>query len=195
MCYHPQYFAVAPPDIYNGGRGRWPAVGDYNPLCDMGGATLRFSMYKATALISKNIPGIDCFAGGGITAPEHVAEAVMLGAPAAQCLTGIVQHGIKFLGKTNEWLSDYMDQCGYSSLEEFRGMGLQYIKGAAEIEFDYQVASIDHQKCSRCGKCAESYCPAISVHDHRPSVDPHYCSACAMCTTICPNDAISIVKR
>lgn len=59
-----KYFAVAPPDIWNGGRGRWPAVGGMNPLCDMGGATLPFSMYKATALIAKNLPGIDCFAGG-----------------------------------------------------------------------------------------------------------------------------------
>lgn len=190
-----KYLAVAPPDIYNGGCGKWAALDGFNPICDVGGATLRFSMYKATALISKSIPGIDCFAGGGITAPEHVAEAIMLGAKATQALTGIVQHGIKFISNTNKWLSEYMDKCGYDGINDYRGIGLPYIKGAGEVEFQYHVARFNTKKCSGCGKCAESYCPAISMNNSLPVIDEGKCSACAMCTTICPNDAIEIVTR
>jgi len=190
-----KYFAVAPPDIYNGGRGKYPGVGDANLLCDVGGATLRFSMYKATALVSKNIPGIDCFAGGGIMRPEHVIEALMLGAPAAQCLTGIVSGGIKFITKCNKFLEDYLDEYGYKSVSDIVGMGLPYIKGASEVEFEYYVATIDEEKCTKCGKCAESYCPAISMEGGKPFVDARYCSSCAMCTTICPADAIRVLPR
>jgi dihydropyrimidine dehydrogenase (NAD+) subunit PreA len=190
-----KYFAVAPPDIYNGGKGKFPAVGGANVLADVGGAALRFSMYKATGLISKNIPGIDCFAGGGITNPENVPEAIMLGAPAAQALTGIVTHGIQFLTKTNQFIEKYMDEMGYKTIEDFRGIGLKYLKGAHDVEFEYHVAKINEGKCTKCGKCAESYCPAISMEDNEPVVDPVYCSSCAMCTTICPFNAIDIVPR
>ena len=190
-----KYFAVAPPDIYNGGRGRCPGVGDANIMSDFGGAALRFSMYKATGLISKNIPGIDCFAGGGITQPENIVEAIMLGAPAAQALTAIVTFGIKFVTRVNKFLENYMQEMGYNSISDFRGIGLQYLKGAEEVEFEYYVAKINDEKCNRCGKCSESYCPAIEMMNKKPHVDEKYCSSCAMCTTICPENAISILPR
>ncbi|MEN3186543.1 MAG: hypothetical protein ABDK94_02895 [Atribacterota bacterium] len=191
-----KYFVVPPPDIWNEGRGKYPGVSDQaNILSDIGGPMLRFSMYKATALISKNIPGIDTFAGGGITAPEHIVEAIMLGAKACQTLTGIVLNGIEFIRKSNDWLKGYMKQCGYHSIEDFRGLGLKYLKSSMEVEFYYYRAKIDEAKCTQCGQCAASYCPAISMHDGAPFVDEKYCSSCAMCTVICPFDAISIVPR
>ncbi|HSV31185.1 MAG TPA: tRNA-dihydrouridine synthase [Atribacteraceae bacterium] len=191
-----KYFVVPPPDIWNGGRGKYPGVSDNaNILSDIGGPMLRFSMYKATALISKNIPGIETFAGGGITSPEHVAEAIMLGANACQTLTGIVLKGIDFIERSNSWLKKYMSQCGYSSLNDFRGLGLKHLKPSSEVEFYYYMALINEEKCTRCGKCAASYCPAISMVDGKPVVDGTYCSSCAMCTVICPFDAISIVSR
>lgn len=189
-----KYFAVAPPDIWNGGKTQYPAV-SANVLSDIGGPALRFSMYKATALISKNIHGIQTFAGGGIVSPEHVAEAIMLGANACQTLAGIVDGGIKFITKTNEWLKDYMEKCHYQRIDDFRGIALQHLKGAGETEFYYYVAKPDYDICTGCGKCAESYCPAITMAGDRPVVDAKYCSCCAMCNCICPVDAFSYVPR
>lgn len=191
-----KYFVVPPPDIWNGGKGKYPALsGNANVLSDIGGPALRFSMYKATALISKNIPHIETFAGGGITSPEHVVEAIMLGASACQTLTGIVLHGIDFIRKTNEWLKEYMRKCGYQKIEDFKGLGLKYLKASTEVEFYYHKASINRDKCTLCGQCAASYCPAISIVNGQPEVDERYCSSCAMCTVICPFDAITIVPR
>ena len=188
-----KYFVVPPPDIWNGGQGKYPGVSEHaNVLSDIGGPMLRFSMYKATALISKNITGIDTFAGGGITSPEHIPEAIMLGANACQTLTGIVLNGIDFIRQCNEWLKKYMKKCGYACIEDFRGLGLKYIQSSTETEFYYYRAFIDDQKCTRCGKCASSYCPAISIVDKKPFIDEYLCSSCAMCTVICPFDAISI---
>ncbi len=191
-----KYFAVPPPDIWNGGKGKYPGVSDNaNVLSDIGGPALRFSMYKATALISKNIPSIETFAGGGITSPEHIVEAIMLGARACQALTGIVLNGIDFIGRANRWLQRYMEKCGYEKIDDFKGLGLQYLKSSTEVEFLYHRAEIDEDKCTRCGKCAASYCPAISMKDGKPFVNESFCSSCAMCTVICPEDAISIVPR
>ncbi len=191
-----KYFVVPPPDIWNGGKGKYPGLSDdANVLSDIGGPMLRFSMYKATALVSKNIPGIETFAGGGITAPEHVAEAIMLGANACQTLTGIVTNGIGFIDRTNRWLQEYMAKCGYAKIEDFRGAGLAHLRSSDEVEFYYYKASINREKCTRCGKCAQSYCPAISMVEGSPYIDEAYCSSCAMCTVMCPFDAIDIVSR
>lgn len=196
-----KYFAIAPPDIWNEGKPIFPAL-DANCPADMGGAVLRLSMYKATALISMNIPEIQCFAGGGITRPEHVAEAIMLGAYACQTLTGIVMNGIKLITQVNEWLKSYMDRCGYSKISDFRGKALKYIKPTQDTYFPYYVAKVDEEKCTGCSKCSESYCPAIVMVDNPsgkpkrlPKVDPSLCSSCAMCGFICPVDAISYVPR
>ena len=55
--------------------------------------------------------------------------------------------------------------------------------------------TIDYEKCTGCGKCAESYCPAITMEGKKPVVDAHYCSCCAMCNCICPVEAFSYVPR
>jgi len=196
-----KYFAIAPPDIWNGGKGPFPAL-DANCPADFGGAALRFSMYKATALVSKNIPSINCFAGGGITRPEHLVEAIMLGAYACQTLTGTVQNGIELITKTNDWLKKYMAKCNYETIDDFRGLGLQYIRSTQETNFPYYVAKVDEKKCTGCGRCAQSYCPAITMTPFKgrnakqlPVVDQKYCSCCGMCGFICPVDAFSYVQR
>ncbi|MBE0479220.1 tRNA-dihydrouridine synthase [Candidatus Aerophobetes bacterium] len=189
-----KYFAVAPPDIWNNGAGKFPAL-DSNCLADFGGPALRLSMYKATALVSKYFPQIDTFAGGGIVSPEHVIEAIMLGASACQTLTGVVCGGIKFLSRTNEWLYEYMKKCGYTKIEDFKGMGLKHLQSSTEAKFRYYVAKPDFKLCTGCGKCAESYCPAITMQEGRPVVDGRYCSCCGMCNFICPVDAFKYVSR
>lgn len=196
-----KYFAIAPPDIWNGGKPLYPAL-DANCPGDIGGPALRFSMYKATAMISLNIPQIECFAGGGITRPEHVVEAIMLGAKACQTLTGIVMGGIKFISEVNKFLKSYMEKCGYTKIDEFLGIALKYIKSTHEVVFPYHTAKIDYDKCIRCGKCGESYCPAIELvedsKDHRrklPKINIQLCSSCGMCAFICPVDAIYYTPR
>lgn len=189
-----KYFAIAPPDIWCHGAGQFPAL-DGNCLADFGGPALRFSMYKATAMISRHFPQIDTFAGGGIVAPSHVVEAMMLGASACQTLTGIVSGGIEFLTRTNKWLRGYMQKCGYTSIEAFKGAGLEHLKSATEAEFHYYVAVPDLDVCTGCGKCAKSYCPAISMQGGKPVVEGQYCSCCGMCNFICPVDAFGYVPR
>lgn len=190
-----KYFAIAPPDIYNGGRGRYPLLGGMNPLGDVGGAMLKFSMYKATGMVSNNIPGIECFAGGGITQPENVAEAIMLGAPAAQSMTAIATDGIRFITRVNKFLERYMEEMGYERISDFKGLGLKYLCGSEDVEFEYGMAEIDRQKCTKCGKCAQSYCPAISLRDGTPEVEAEMCSCCSMCMMVCPFGAIHMVPR
>ena len=45
-------------------------------------------------------------------------------------------------------------------------------------------------KCRNCKQCLKAGCPAISVKDGKPFIEPTQCNGCMLCTNICPFDAI-----
>jgi Na+-translocating ferredoxin:NAD+ oxidoreductase subunit B len=59
------------------------------------------------------------------------------------------------------------------------------------------VAFIDENECSACGVCAQERCPmeAISEHQSTYRVQPERCIGCGVCTTTCPNGAISLIRK
>ena len=187
--------AVAPPDIWKGGRTKFPAI-DGNPyMAGLMGSALRMQSYKTTAMISKTFPELNCWAAGGIDEPEHVVEAMMLGAKAAQCLNGIVINGIKFITDVNNFITDFMEKCDYKAIDDFRGLALKHLCSVSECEFLDYVAQTDFSRCIGCGACAETICPATTMMGGKPVIDIDLCSGCGMCAVVCPNDAIQFVPR
>ena len=83
---------IPPPDIYNGGKSQMPFLGD-NFFCAGSGSWLRQIVYKQVASIGKFVPGIDIMCTGGLVSPEHIVEAMMLGAKATQFVTGMMYEG------------------------------------------------------------------------------------------------------
>ncbi|MFH1652002.1 MAG: tRNA-dihydrouridine synthase, partial [Chloroflexota bacterium] len=94
---------IAPPDIYQRGKPRWPFA-DGNPFCLAAGSWLRVLCYRDVAAISRFVPGIDVGASGGLVAPEHCIEAMMLGARLTQLCTGIVEQGRDLLRRSRSFL-------------------------------------------------------------------------------------------
>lgn len=52
-----------------------------------------------------------------------------------------------------------------------------------------EVAVIDKEKCTRCGKCAEA-CRFNAIKDY--VIEPFSCEGCAVCTLVCPVAAVSM---
>lgn len=50
-------------------------------------------------------------------------------------------------------------------------------------------------KCRNCKQCLKAGCPAISVKDGKPVIEPTQCNGCTLCTNICPFDAIVKEER
>ena len=58
--------------------------------------------------------------------------------------------------------------------------------------FNGKVASINSEKCVKCGKC-EAICKFDAIKDF--SIDPLSCESCGACLLVCPQNAISLVEE
>ena len=190
---------VAPPDICRGGRSPWEKVGlDINPFAGTCGPTNRYHCRKTTATIAKFVPEVDIMAIGGLVNPEHVVEMLMLGAKTVGLSSGFFWKGRALLRNSLTFLSRFLDENGYESVQEIVGMGLQYIQ-PVDDNTDWKVgqisARVDAAKCNGCGICTDSFCPVpVTRSDGYPWIDETKCQACGMCVATCPSEAISIER-
>ncbi len=185
---------IAPPDIYHQGKPLWPFV-DCNPWAQIHGSWLRPISYKHVAAIAKYAPGIDIAASGGLMTPEHCVEVMMLGARLSQLCTGVIEKGNSLIRQCNAFLSKFMVQQGYQSLEEFIGIAQQYIKDNEEVHIMNTVAELDEAKCTVCGACADALCTALSLESGSIKLDTEKCDGCGICSLSCPAGAFKLILR
>lgn len=188
--------SIAPPDIYNQGKPLWPFING-NPFCLASGSWLRHQCYKHVAAIARFVPGIDIAASGGLVTPEHCVEVMMLGAKLAQPCTVVIEKGRSFIRSSNAFLQKFMLEQGYQSVDEFIGLGQQYIKYNEELDLmeGKVVAELDESKCTRCGACLDNICTALYSEQGTIKVSDERCGGCGGCTISCQADAIKLVLR
>lgn len=186
---------VAPPDIYNPQSGPFSFV-DNNTITGAYGPWDRFLAYKFIASISKFVPNIDVSGVGGNVDPKHSMEFIALGAKTVQLSSGLIWRGRGIIRQTISFMKSFLENQGYDTIDEFRGVSQSNIKTIDEVEFQPAVAEVDYEKCTRCGQCGRlgtlEY--AIEINDTgEPIVDQERCTGCGLCTVICPEDAIKLV--
>ncbi|KMY66348.1 hypothetical protein AAU61_17990 [Desulfocarbo indianensis] len=190
--------SVAPPDIYKGGQGKWPGLKD-NPICAALGPWDRFLLYRNLGTISAFVPGIELTGIGGLVEPEHVVEAMMLGARICQLSSGLLWKGTGLIKECLDFLDSYMASQGYKSVEEFIGLGVQYIKPVEQLDWRCEdfLATVDDRLCTRCGRCATGICTARKLMENpsRIVIDSRLCVGCGLCQAICPENAVSMVEQ
>jgi electron transport complex protein RnfB len=77
------------------------------------------------------------------------------------------------------------------------------IRGMKEFHAPYMIAKsnyvamIDQDSCEACGVCADERCPveAIEEVDGTYAVKPERCIGCGVCTTGCPTESISLIRK
>lgn len=183
---------IPPPDIYNRGKTTLPFT-DGNPFIGYGGEPLRPILRKHVAAISKYVPETDVLAMGGIMTPENIIEMIMLGAKAVGQCAAVFFKGIRFLKSELEFIKKFMDDQGYESIEEIRKVGIEQIRTADEAVDIKAKAQVDMAKCTRCKRCVENICSAISMENGEIVVSEK-CIGCGLCVMICPQKALSLIK-
>ncbi len=193
--------AVGPIDIHNGGKPLWPILKEVetNQLTCAGASDpIRIPSNFYTACTAMFFPGkIDIWAGGGLITGEHLVESIMLGAIAGQTASGVMFRGTRQLGKIVSFLSKFMDDHGYKTIDDFRGIALKYIKPINQAVNEARKlklgSEVDVSKCTGCGICADGICPAIYMEHEVAHVDQDNCAACGLCLLVCPEEAIHFV--
>ncbi len=179
--------SIAPPDIKRGGRPPFPFVERYNFSATFGPWD-RFLMYKFVAGIRRHGP-TPISAVGGIVDPEHVVQAMMLGAQTVQLSSGILWRGVKLISRSLRFLEQYGDQQGFASIDDLVGHAHQYLGDVSRDNFASVLPVLDASKCTLCGICAETTCMALRMDDAGLHLHEGLCSGCGLCVVNCPQDA------
>jgi dihydropyrimidine dehydrogenase (NAD+) subunit PreA len=101
-------------------------------------------------------------------------------------------YGFKIVEEMKSGLSDWMDEKGYSSIEDFRNLATPNVTDWQHLDLNYVAkAKIDQDLCISCGRCfaacEDTSHQAISMSDDRKfEVIDAECVACNLCVNVCP---------
>ena len=142
---------------------------------------------------------------GGVSTWRDAAEFILLGATSVQVCTAVMHYGFRIIDDLTEGLSNWMDEKGYASIEQFRGKSLGCITDFGNLNLLAKtLAEIDETKCIQCNLCyiacedsAHQCIDMVPVNGKsQPRVRQDDCVGCALCFLVCPvEDCISMVRK
>ena len=92
----------------------------------------------------------------------------------------------------------YMDEMGYDTLDDFRGIALKYIVTPQQVDYFDAYPEIDEEKCNGCKKCVDlGHCEVIEFDADKKKaniINKEKCYMCGVCYWLCPQKAIGMVK-
>ena len=148
-------------------------------------------------VISQLARGIDLpLSGiGGISAWSDAMEYISLGADHVQICTEVMVSGFGIIKYLIKGTKQYMEEMGFSSLDDFRGAALKKLTTHTALDKSGPlIPAADQEKCTKCGKCVtacrDGGYQAISFKDKKIEINPELCDGCALCTLVCPEGAL-----
>jgi dihydropyrimidine dehydrogenase (NAD+) subunit PreA len=131
---------------------------------------------------------------GGVTTWRDAAEFIALGCGTVQVCTAAMTYGFKIVQEMITGLSNYMDEKGYASIEDFRGRAVPNVTDWQQLNLNYVTkARINQDLCIKCGRCHiacedTSHQAITSMVDgarHFEVIDEE-CVGCNLCVNVCP---------
>lgn len=139
-----------------------------------------------------NIPISGC---GGVTNWQDVVKYFLVGANNVQLSASIYMRGFELIETLVSGLKKYMEDHGYSRIDEFRGNVVPKIKQLEQYNREQVVlAKIAEDKCKACGACAKS-CIYSAIDMGASYRINGNCAGCGLCEQICPAKAIKMVAK
>jgi dihydropyrimidine dehydrogenase (NAD+) subunit PreA len=166
------------------------------------GSFARFFTYKTLAQFKKNeeLKDIQISVVGGLVHPDHVIEAILLGADTVQFASGIMFKGLNLFTASIRKLKSFMQKHGFKTIGEFRGLSLQYIADNPSEIVEYQMTNELPQNqsslqqamvkktslCKTCNKCTNASCIALRQQSKgNVEIAAELCSGCGWCQVVC----------
>lgn len=131
---------------------------------------------------------------GGITTWRDAVEFITLGAGNVQVCTAAMTYGFKIVEEMIDGMSNWMDEKGYTGIDQFRGAAVPSIVDWQYLNMNYVVkAQIDQDKCIKCGRChivcedtSHQAITAMKDGERHFEVKDEECVGCNLCACVCP---------
>ncbi|WP_374435236.1 NAD-dependent dihydropyrimidine dehydrogenase subunit PreA [Inhella sp.] len=131
---------------------------------------------------------------GGITTWRDAAEFIAMGASTVQVCTAAMVYGFKIVQDLCDGLSNFMDEQGYKTLDDFKGRAVPSVKNWNQLNLNYvEKAVINQDSCIQCGRCHivcedTSHQAIFAQKDGKRhfEVNEAECVGCNLCVSICP---------
>ena len=160
-----------------------------------------WSIHYALRWISQMYPNVHIpISGcGGVIEGDDVIKYILAGSTAVQVCFMIYAYGYSVIEQLNNRVLEYMEQHGYQSIEEFRGIVTgSRIKGLKDVDRTKTlIAQVDESRCVGCRRCSDiCIFDGISFDEEKKKAFINkQCDGCGLCPSFCPRKAISMVKR
>ncbi|MBX7202184.1 MAG: NAD-dependent dihydropyrimidine dehydrogenase subunit PreA [Bacteroidia bacterium] len=141
---------------------------------------------------------------GGVENWRDAVEFILLGASTVQVCTAVMHYGFGIIRELTEGLSRYMDEKGFSSIEQMSGKALPNVKHWEDLNLQYKVvAHINEEKCIGCQlcftACEDGAHQAIRLNSNPairiPAVFEENCVGCNLCSLVCPVENCITMER
>jgi dihydropyrimidine dehydrogenase (NAD+) subunit PreA len=130
---------------------------------------------------------------GGIYTWEDAVHFLLVGARNLQVTTAIMQYGYRIVEDMISGLSHYMNDKGFTKLDDMIGLALKNTVPAEEIDRDFLIyPKFDHDMCVGCGQCYISCFDGAhqaidwNSEKRRPELNEDKCVGCHLCMNVCP---------
>lgn len=132
---------------------------------------------------------------GGITTWRDAAEYIALGCGTVQVCTAAMVYGFKIVQDMCDGLSNFMDEHGYETIDDFRGQAVSTVKDWKNLNLNHiEKAVINQDACIQCGRChvvcEDTSHQAITFTKEggarKFEINEAECVGCNLCVSICP---------
>ena len=131
---------------------------------------------------------------GGINTWRDAAEYIALGCGNVQVCTAAMVYGFKIVEDMISGLSNFMDEKGYTSIQEFKGKAVPTVTSWTQLNLNHvEKAVINQDACIQCGRChvvcEDTSHQAITATKNGKrwfEIKEDECVGCNLCVSICP---------
>ena len=131
---------------------------------------------------------------GGVGNWRDALDYIALGAGTVQVCTAAMVYGFKIVQEMSDGLSNYMDEMGFASIDDFRGRALPTVTEWRHLNLNHITkAVINQDSCIQCGRChiacedtSHQAITAMKGGKRHFEVKEDECVGCNLCVVVCP---------